>query len=134
MATPNAQHSSPIVENEAAAPEVATLDRDDDEAISDLLDSALKNALITVGTIWFVATLVAIGAFVLQLQLIATIAAFVVATMMCAWLAGLELPGCKLGQRGDFLSSSLGPVVNPIQMNQDNDDEANYEQSRNPRR
>ena len=89
MATPNAQHSSPIVENEAAAPEVATLDRDDDEAISDLLDSALKNALITVGTIWFVATLVAIGAFVLQLQLIATIAAFVVATMMCAWLAGL---------------------------------------------
>ena len=56
----------------------------------DLLDSALKNTFITVGTIWFVATVVAVGAFALQLQLITTIAAFVVATMMCAWLAGLS--------------------------------------------
>ena len=90
MATPNAQHSSPTVENEAASPEVATLDRDDNEAISDLLDSALKNTFITVGTIWFFASLVAIGAFALQLQLITTIAVFVVGTMMCAWLAGLS--------------------------------------------
>ena len=64
--------------------------RDDDKAISDLLDSALKNALITVGTIWFVATLVAVGAFALELQLVAVIAAFVVVTMMFAWLAGLS--------------------------------------------
>lgn len=90
MAAPDTQHSSPIVENEAASPEIATLDRDDDEAVSDLLDSALKNTLITVGTVWFVATLVAVGAFALQLQLVATIAAFAVATMMCAWLAGLS--------------------------------------------
>ena len=90
MAAPDTQHSSPIVENDAASPGIATLDRDDDEAVSNLLDSALKDTLITVGTIWFVATLVAIGAFALQLQLVATIAAFVVATMMCAWLAGLS--------------------------------------------
>ena len=45
MAVPDTQHSSPSVENEAASPEIATLDRDDDEAVSDLLDSALKTRL-----------------------------------------------------------------------------------------
>ena len=90
MAAPDTQRGSSIFEEESTLLETATSQRDDDSAISDLLDSALKNTLITVGTIWFVATLVAIGAFALELQLLTTIAAFVVATMMCAWLAGLS--------------------------------------------
>lgn len=90
MAAPNTRQSGSVVDNAAALAESAVLQQDDDAAISDLLDSALKNALITVGTVWLLATLVAIGAFVLQQQLITVIAAFVAATMMFAWLAGLS--------------------------------------------
>ena len=90
MAAPDTQRSNRILAEEPALPETAESQRDDDAAISDLLDKALNETFILIGTIWFVATLVAIGAFVLELQLVTTIAAFVVATMMCAWLAGLS--------------------------------------------
>ena len=90
MAAPDTQQSNRILDDEPALPVTTVSRRDGDGAISGLLDSALKNTLITVGTIWLVATLVAIGGFVAQLQLLTVVAAFVAATMMCAWLAGLS--------------------------------------------
>ena len=90
MAAPDTQPTTTVSENEVASPDTTVSDQDDSRALSALFDAALKDVFITVGTIWFIATLVAIGAFALGLQLVATIAAFVVATMMCAWLAGLS--------------------------------------------
>ena len=90
MAAPDTRQSNRIEADEPALPETAVPRQDDDETVSSRLDAALKNTLITVGTVWFVATLVAIGAFAMQLTLITTIAAFVVVTMMFVWLAGLS--------------------------------------------
>ena len=89
MAAPNTQQSTRILDDESPPQENVVTRQDDDAAISDLLDSALKNTMVTIGTVWFVATLVAIGAYAMQLQLLTIIAAFAVASMMCAWLAGL---------------------------------------------
>jgi len=90
MAVPDTQPNTTISENEVASPNTTVLDQDDSRALSALFDAALKDVFITVGTIWFIATLVAIGAFALGLQLIAAIAALVVVTMMFAWLAGIS--------------------------------------------
>ena len=89
MATPNTQQNTRILDDESTPQENVVTREDDDTAIADLLESALKSTMVTIGTVWFVATLVAIGAYAMQLQLITVIAAFVVAVMMCAWLAGL---------------------------------------------
>ena len=89
MAAPDTRQSNRIEADEPALPETAVPRQDDDDAVSSLLDAALKDVFIMVGTVWFVATLVTIGAFALQLHLVTIIAAFVVAAMMFAWLAGL---------------------------------------------
>ena len=90
MAAPDTQQNTLILDDESTPQENVATRQDDDTAIADLLESALKSTMVTIGTVWFVATLVAIGAFVAQLQLLTVVAAFVAATMMCAWLAGLS--------------------------------------------
>ena len=52
-------------------------------------EAALKDTFVIVGTVWLVATLVAIGAYAVGLQLVAVIGVLAMVTMMFAWLAGL---------------------------------------------
>ena len=109
MAAPDTQQSNRILDDESTLSESAAPRQDDDAAVSDLMDSALKNTLITVGTVWFVSALVAIGAYALELQLVAVIAAFVVVTMMFAWLAGLSfLVAGWVTRRFDVIAALTG--------------------------
>ena len=109
MAAPNTQSTNPIVENEVAPPEATEPEWNASRSTSSLFDAALKDAFITVGTVWFIATLVAIGAYALELQLIAVVAAFVVVAMMFAWLAGLSfLVAGWVARRFDVIAALTG--------------------------